>query len=243
LYAFATFLNVFTPANLGGDVYRVLLLARKGAPHWSVVAQIVRERFVGLMAYLSGFLFAYAVALSAGGVKPEFTTAAAIVSAALLTIGLAPCLISQAFAFLPERWLSAHPRLARMARLSVMGTTFRSVLDFMGLMLASFLALAGWIGVMSLLSAALGLVVPLSTVAMAAILTEIIRLLPVTIQGIGLREAAFASLIGLAGGRPEVAFATAAIAYVALSCALLVCGFARPSSIVIGEKQVSAAQW
>ena len=48
---------------------------------------------------------------------------------------------------------------------------------------------------------------------MTTILTEFARLVPISIQGIGVREATFAELTGLAGGSPEAGFVVCALLY------------------------------
>jgi hypothetical protein len=48
---------------------------------------------------------------------------------------------------------------------------------------------------------------------MIAIVTEFSRLLPISVQGIGVREATFAILAAQAGGSSEAAFAACATAY------------------------------
>jgi hypothetical protein len=63
--------------------------------------------------------------------------------------------------------------------------------------------------------AALGIVV---------VLAELIRLLPVSVQGIGLREGAYAYVFTLVGASGEAGFALAAVGYLALTVAILLMG-------------------
>jgi len=51
-----------------------------------------------------------------------------------------------------------------------------------------------------------------------------VRIVPVTIQGLGLREGAFAALLGLSGYAPESGFVLGVAAYLALSAALVLTG-------------------
>jgi hypothetical protein len=52
-----------------------------------------------------------------------------------------------------------------------------------------------------------------AVVGMIAIITEFARLLPISLQGIGVREATFAFFAARAGGPSAAAFATCATAY------------------------------
>ena len=62
----------------------------------------------------------------------------------------------------------------------------------------SLLAWASWAATVLTIGSNLNLNLPIATVAMIVSLTEIIRLVPISFQGIGIREGAFFNLIGLA---------------------------------------------
>jgi hypothetical protein len=70
----------------------------------------------------------------------------------------------------------------------------------------------------------LNLGLPIALLAMIVSLTEIIRLVPISFQGIGVREGVFSALAGLAGSSPASGFVVAAVAYAALSLALAISG-------------------
>ena len=57
-----------------------------------------------------------------------------------------------------------------------------------------------------------------------AVLTELIRFVPISFQGIGLREGSFALFVGLAGGEPEAGFVVAGLAYLGMSVSLVLAG-------------------
>jgi len=62
IYYVATFLNTFTPANLGRDAYRVLALRSPEGGISPVVVGIVREHLIGLLTYLCAAPFLLALA-------------------------------------------------------------------------------------------------------------------------------------------------------------------------------------
>src|SRR5262245_30668497 len=50
-YFTANFMNVFTPANLGGDAYRFLVLRVHAVRASHLVVALVRERLIGIIGY------------------------------------------------------------------------------------------------------------------------------------------------------------------------------------------------
>jgi glycosyltransferase 2 family protein len=58
------------------------------------------------------------------------------------------------------------------------------------------------------------------------VIVELLRLIPVTVQGIGVREAAFAALFALVGQDPASGFVISAVCFVLLNVATLVVGLA-----------------
>jgi hypothetical protein len=65
----------------------------------------------------------------------------------------------------------------------------------------------------SVLANATGTGLERTVVAVIAIVTEFSRLLPISVQGVGVREATFAFLAAQAGASSEAAFAACATAY------------------------------
>jgi len=77
-----------------------------------------------------------------------------------------------------------------------------------------------WLACFVVVASAVGVGIDRATVGMSAIVAEFSRLLPISVQGIGVREATFAFLAAKAGGSFEAAFAACATAY-ALHFALI----------------------
>ena len=55
-YLYATFLNSFSPANVGGDVYRFFSLKNKTPDKLAVVVTLLKERILGVLTYFMGYL-------------------------------------------------------------------------------------------------------------------------------------------------------------------------------------------
>lgn len=227
LYFKATFLNTFTPANLGGDAYRLMVL--KGGPVTAseLLKLLLRERVLGLYGYVIVFVIAYAlvVILQQGGAVSAgnpYLYGLAVAAAVLALPFLAGSLGGRMTAALctiiskerlpgMEGWLNALAGL-----LSLRGTLWLMALTFLGILL--------WVLSIQIVAAGFGLVVPALHLAVVATLVELIRLVPVTVQGIGLREGAFAYLLSFLGHNPEQCYVIGLVAYLALSVSIVLCG-------------------
>ena len=62
------------------------------------------------------------------------------------------------------------------------------------------------------------------TLGVIVVLVELVRLVPVTIQGIGVREVAFAYFAGIVGESPESGFVLGTVSYLALTFSILISG-------------------
>lgn len=70
VYFKATFLNTFTPANLGGDAYRLLVLKSAETRSSTLLKLLLRERLLGLYGYVIVFAAAYTLICMRGGGSP-----------------------------------------------------------------------------------------------------------------------------------------------------------------------------
>ena len=110
-----------------------------------------------------------------------------------------------------EGWVDALTGL-----LSLRGTLRLMSLTFIGILL--------WVLSIQAVASGFGLVVPVLELAAVATLVELIRLVPVTVQGIGLREGAFAYLLSFFGHNLEQCYVVGLVAYLALSVSIVLCG-------------------
>ncbi len=197
--------NVLTPANLGADVYRIMV-GRRRTGSWSRTSVLVlAERILGLSSYALLFLIGYALAGSPSGLPPFLANAAmplTVVMGApllLLTLGravtrlvpvrfMAWAAITEAAAALPPR------RVAAAYGLSVLST-------------------GAWLVCLGTLSRGANVALDWSMLLMIGTITELSRLIPLSIQGAGIRESVFAWLATQAGAQAEPAFIACAAAY------------------------------
>lgn len=228
IYCLATFFNSFTPANIGGDVYRVVVLRPwlRGQGVSALIAAVTVERILGLASFFFGYLMSLAVyaVTERGAVSKLGATLlypAVPVALALAVIAVLPILQRAGY------WLPVprrYPRFARQMQNFEDGVRLATTRNLVALAGLSVLAWIAWVATVSVVAARLGLQLPISLLALIVSFTEVVRLIPVSLQGIGVREGVFAVLVGMAGGLPAVGFVVAAVAYVALSLALVVAG-------------------
>jgi uncharacterized membrane protein YbhN (UPF0104 family) len=213
-YLYASFLNAFTPANLGGDVYRVAALRGDAGGALPVVAAVVHERYVGVLVYLLTYLvslpFAWGEASPAArGWSGPLAVAAACCAIAVVALAGPARLAVKRFGW------GEHIKAALQ---------FRSRREAALLIGISALGVALWISAVHFVSSRLGVNLGWAAIGAIAVLAELIRMVPLTIQGVGLREGAFALLFPMFGQSAEEGFIVGAISYLALSCGLIVVG-------------------
>ena len=225
-YFAATFANSFTPAGLGGDVFRALSTGTAGQTA-SIVAVLLRERLLGFSMYLltvvGAFLFLKAcypaLYLPWGGPLGLASLAAATILAGVIS---APALLSWLIAlFLRWHWPARFMRILGFLRTALHFPTIRTFVLTSGL---TILGIFLWVVSIVVLAREIAPDIPWPVLALAAAAIEIIRFLPISIQGIGIREGGFSLLIASLGYSSESGFVIAAIAYAALSLTMLAAG-------------------
>jgi len=225
-YLYATFLNSFTPANLGGDVYRLVSLKTRGASVMVVALALVRERVVGLVGYLLAYVACFAVLSSddsriASAGDGVFAWSAAIALLVVLAIALTPFVLRRVTNWAP---IVRRPGLVTTLQNLALAVTSQSLGDLCILFGLSFVSLALWTAAIGSIAHDVGLTIPWLMLGAIAILVEIIRLVPISVQGIGVREGTFALFVGFVGDSAETGFIVAAVSYLALTAALLCSG-------------------
>ena len=226
-YFAGTFLNSFTPANLGGDAYRFWALRTSARSRWELFGLLIQERLLGLVGFLSVFAASAAMLLHVGGIA-RFEAALPLLRSTIAMVLVAiPLLLVAGPAM---RWATA--RFPAIRRLPVVGRPeLLSVLAalapptrLIGPLLLSLLGVVTWVLAVAIVARGLGLDVPFAVLGIVATLVEFARWLPISIQGIGVREGLYASLFALFGYSPESGFALGTVAYLSLTVALLASG-------------------
>jgi uncharacterized protein (TIRG00374 family) len=193
----ATFFNHFLPSNIGGDVIRIRDTTAPAGSLGRATAIVVLDRGVGLLGLL--LVAAAAASLAAGSslpVRPSVLWLAFAVSAgAFLLLFLAPHAIQDCLR--PTR-LARHEGIrARLDRLIEMLRSFRAqpsalLACFAGAILAQAVLVAFYLAI------AYSLKIPISPLHLGVVVpvSFVVQLLPVSVNGFGVREATFTYYFG-----------------------------------------------
>lgn len=187
-YFVGLFTNLFVPGLLGGDALRAAYLGRRTHRLGEGVASVVADRGTGLIALF--WLAALMALLIPSALTPPIIKAIVLTGAAALAIVLLAPLVAMMLPHLPRllrRGLGVvHPYLHRpLSMLPGFSLSF---------LLQVSLGLAQWI-----LARGLGLPQPLAVFLLCVPIANVAAGLPVTLNGLGVRETANLVLFGMAG--------------------------------------------
>ncbi len=202
-YFVALFAGQFLPAAIGGDAVRVVELGRRTGDAPEAVASVLIDRLVGLVSLV--VLAVFAVAVSGAGRRPGVIAAEAafgMAAAAVLVM-----LFSSRLRGAVARWLEPRAAGRRLAAGRRFYDALHAYRDHRGTLVAvGLLALAvqlARVGVIWMLVRALSLDVPDSVVLLAGPIVFAALALPVSLNGIGVREAVFVYFLHGHAGRSE----------------------------------------
>jgi len=222
-YHVGLFFNNFLPANIGGDFMRVMDVSRHARSRASALSTVLMDRLIGTMA-LAGL----ALLTTLPAIDRFHLTLAYLALVAFFAISVVMI------------WAVFHPALLPalervLARIGLSG--LKGPLDDLAARLGEYrkqralivqlLVVAGVvqmsrIGVHALVARALGLSIPLSYFLLFVPLLAVIVSLPISLNGIGVREGAGIVLFGLVGVDRTAAFSLQFTTYlVAVAVSLL----------------------
>ena len=215
------FFNAFLPTGVGGDAYKAFRVGSGSATLATSFASVLLDRLAGIaMLAILGFLAAVAAARS--GITPLVVTGLAlsigIMSLAIFVLAMGQTLVGRG----QRTWFGLRPRLRRgldaAARAVRRPSTIRRSFPI-GLLCQTF-AVATY----SALAQSLDLGVGLEVVTLGLFSATVVSAVPITINGLGIREAVWVWGLGLYGVSQGKA----------LAYALLVLGVSLATSAVGG---------
>ncbi len=196
-YFIGMFTNTFVPGLVGGDAARAFYLGKRYEKMGAAIAATLADRFYGLLALF--WLAAFAVIVLGGNMMPPSVTRPTVIVGAIAFAGfLASPLVARVVEFLPHpirRWGEIVLPYLREPQ-----TTLVPIL--LSFVLQVTLAICQW-----LLARGLGLGAPLTLFIVVVPIANVFASLPITLNGLGVRETAYLFLFGLAGIRHEDAIA------------------------------------
>jgi uncharacterized protein (TIRG00374 family) len=216
-YFVSCFFSNLMPSTIGGDAYRAYDACRIGLRIPTSVSIILVDRFLGLSVLV---LFAF-IALMCSSVLsdslPYLTTA--------VIVGLGGMVFIVWLIFFPPKWLQHLFADAKFRIGQKLHIVFQALFAFQGQRLVLFKSI-GWSVVLQttvvvehyLIASALGIPIGLSAFFLITPVAIMITVLPISINGIGIREYAYVLFFGaFAIGKPEaLAFVWAAFSLVVL---------------------------
>lgn len=230
-YFIAVFLNMFSPAQIGGDLYRYFSLRSEVPSGWSLAGAIMRERLIGVAGYALFFVVCFALSTLVHGLGsiPEvyWLGLAAFAAGLMLLVFTRPLR-----RILDRRAYTIFGRsISRPIEMVSTALDMGSLPFIAGVQSLSLVTAATWTLSLWVVARDLNLETDFLILGMAGILTDLIRALPITVQGIGVREGVFAFLIATTGASIEQGFAVGLAAYLAVTVAIIIVGiigFALP---------------
>ncbi len=209
-YFVGLFFNNFLPTNIGGDVVRAAHLARETQNPPAAVASVVVERIIAASSLGLISLLALAVDYSKVMRFAPLIAAFAAICAGLMAACLAGDAIGRAlsrlkFDIVPKVSDSLSSLAASLKDLSMVARVLALSLAFHAMVVAMNV----------LIFKSMDLEVPLTGLVVFVPLISALSMLPVSVNGLGIREASYAYFFGLYGVKTAEAVA-ASLAFYAL---------------------------
>ena len=191
------FTNLFVPGLLAGDAARSVYLGRPRGRMGEAIASVVADRGVGLIGLFWLAAFA-AIFLNFAPLPSSIITPTVAVGAITLAGFLAAPLVA--------RMIHLMPRPLRRAGGIVAPYLHHPAALIPAIALSVLLQITLAAGVY-LLAIGLGMTVPFSLFILCVPVANVFASLPLTLNGLGIRESAYLVLFGMAGMRKEDAIA------------------------------------
>ncbi|MBV8773853.1 MAG: flippase-like domain-containing protein [Deltaproteobacteria bacterium] len=206
-YFVGMFTNVFVPGLVGGDTMRALYLGRRHRRIGPAFASVMADRGIGLLTL---FWLAAVAALCTSRVRLPASVLHVTLCAGALSI------LAYLSGPVLAKWVSRSDRLNRLLAPTI-PYLCRPFALIPAIALSAMLQLA-LATCQYLLALGLGLDIALTTFILIVPITNVIASLPITINGLGMREAGYLVLLGMAGVSKDQAVALS-ILYFAASLA------------------------
>lgn len=209
------FFNSFIPGNLGNDFYRFKSSSRYATGKLTVISLLLQERLMGFAVFLFCYIFFYGLSDKTLQESREITSI------------FFWCILGLTFLFI---FYFGGDNFFKFLRNKCNNTKFRDFctalaatrfplgsVDGLAAILLTFFSFFLFVASFSLLAEEMCSNVSFSILCMGLVLVEIVRFLPITVQGIGMREACLAWFFYLSGLSAAEGFAVATLGYVLLA--------------------------
>jgi uncharacterized protein (TIRG00374 family) len=222
-YHVGLFFNNFLPANIGGDLARIADASRHGPTRAAALSTVLLDRMIGTLALATLALVTTLPAIDAYQLRVVYLALVGFfgLSVALLWAVFHPALLPAVERALSRVGLSAlRPHLDDLARRLQAFRGQRTL--FLKLLSVALVVQVARVCVHVLVARALGLTIALPYFFLFVPLLAVIVSLPISFNGIGVREGAGVVLFGLVGASRAQAFSLQFTTYlVAVAVSLL----------------------
>ena len=199
------FTNLFVPGLLGGDAARAFYLGRRHGNIGEAIASTVADRAYGLMG-LFWLAALAAITMNHGTLTPQVIQSTIAVGAVTVAGYLASPLIA--------RLIPIAPRVIRRA-LGIVAPYLHKPAATLPAIILSMIFQALLAVCQYLLALGLGMNLPLSMFLLIVPISGVLAAMPVTLNGLGLRETAYLFLFGMAGVSRDEAIALGLLYFLA----------------------------
>jgi uncharacterized protein (TIRG00374 family) len=210
-YFVGMFFNLFLPTVVGGDAVKALLLARETGSPARATTSVFMERNLGLFALLSIALVASWRAPATDIMGVTLSTLTLILFAGFLAANAV--LVTGGVYGLIDRLIAASPLARIRLRAAPLHEAVSSYIApwgvIVGAVLLSFVFQGIVIAVVFFNARALNLEFPFPTVAVFVPLISLAGMIPVSVNGLGVREALYIFFFGRLGAPTEVSVSLA----------------------------------
>jgi uncharacterized membrane protein YbhN (UPF0104 family) len=226
-YHVGLFFNNFLPANIGGDIARVADASRHGPSKTAAFSAVLMDRLIGTLALASLALMTTLPAIDRFHLTLVY----------LALVGFFAMSVTLVWAVFHPALLPACERILARVGLGALGPHLDDLAQrlqgfraerglFLRLFVIAALTQVSRIGVHVLVSRGLGMHIPLVYFFLFVPLLGVITSLPISFNGIGVREGAGIVLFGLVGVSRAAAFALQFLTYLVMVSVSLLGGLA-----------------
>lgn len=248
LYMVGQFANNFLPTTVGGDAVRAAQLGGRIGSYGEATASVFVERITGFWALsvLGGATLLYAI-------NVVNVTLPVVLLVGGCAVATTVALLLMRYTAWMQRLLERLPIPAKLRGglgklVDALGTTARAPRLMFVVLLLSILFQSVWIAMHVVAGAALGLPVPFILYAFMVPLTDILGLVPLFFNNLGVREGVFVLYLGQIGiGRAEAIAVSVLVFSIRLAISLiggiiLLAGGVRQARAMFGQSAASQRQ-
>jgi uncharacterized protein (TIRG00374 family) len=217
-YLVGIFFSAFLPTSVGGDFARIVGVAGSTGKRADAFASVVVERLMGFFVLIPICLISIPfVAGRLDDVRPLLIIgfAGLLIFVAAYVVLLRP--VARGISRLLDPLLNLFPRFRLKERLEKAYEAIVSYRDCRGAVLQGFvLSIVSrllWVLGCYFVARAFSLDISFATLLVVAPVVELARAIPISLSGIGVREAAFVALLGQFGVGENLAFAFGLVVY------------------------------